>query len=495
MPHLVKSFSFSQVRVTIGDTAAPQMLFELRVQDSVSIVSAFRTPRPGLCVHLYSFSDFASKTPCPSLVLFGLRVHLYNFSDFASRTPCPSLVLFGLRVQNSVSIFTAFRTSRPGLRVHLYSFSNSASGTPCPSLVLFGLRVRDSVSIFTAFRTLRPRPRVHLYSFSDSASRTPCPSLLLLRLRVRTPCPSLQLFGLRVQDSVSISAAFRTPRPSLLLFGLRVQDSVSISTAFRTPRPGLRVHPYCFSDFVSKTLCSPLQLFGLRVHLYSLFGLHVQDSVSTFTAFRTPCPSLLLFGLRIHLYYFPDFVSIFTTRRTSRPYLPLSRLRVRCIWENGQVVVKTERLLLCTRRSLSQLALLLLPAAPLLCSRPAPPVTSLSATFLPLHKLTSARTATTEPARPLLENPSLSHGTLSSPTARPLSSLIEPQLVHAFPAGHSPPSSPISPLAPTLTTPDTLSLGLDSPIAQTRSLPWESEVAVTRRQPPPDLHSPSVFRV
>ncbi|PKI43769.1 hypothetical protein CRG98_035840 [Punica granatum] len=130
-------------------TSCPSLpLFGLRVQDLVSIFIAFRTS------HL------------------GLRVHIYCFSDSASRTSCPSLLLFGLRVQDFVSIFTVFRTPRPGLRVrlllhfglrvHIYCFSDFASRTSCPSLLLFGLRVQDFVSIFTVFRTPRPGLRVRL---------------------------------------------------------------------------------------------------------------------------------------------------------------------------------------------------------------------------------------------------------------------------------------------------------------------------------------------
>ncbi|PKI67175.1 hypothetical protein CRG98_012424 [Punica granatum] len=116
-----------------------------------------------------------------------LRVRLYCFSDSASRTPRPSLLLFGLRVQDSASVFTAFRTPRPslllfGLRVQDSASLFTAFQTPRPSLLLFELRVQDSVSIFTAFRTPRPGLRVHLYSFSDSASRTPCPAHALPQL-------------------------------------------------------------------------------------------------------------------------------------------------------------------------------------------------------------------------------------------------------------------------------------------------------------------------
>ncbi|PKI69413.1 hypothetical protein CRG98_010211 [Punica granatum] len=166
---------------------------------SLTLVAASRFLTFSHHAYLYCFLDFVSiftafRTSRPSLLLFGLRVQ-----DFASRTSCPSLPLFGLRVHlyrfsDFASIFTAFRTSRPGFRVRLYCFS-------------------DFASIFTAFRTPRPSLlffglRVHLYRFSDFAS---------------------------------IFIAFRTSRPSLPLFGLRVQDFVSIFIAFRTSRPGLRV--------------------------------------------------------------------------------------------------------------------------------------------------------------------------------------------------------------------------------------------------------------
>ncbi|PKI37189.1 hypothetical protein CRG98_042420 [Punica granatum] len=135
--------------------------------------------------------------------------------------------VFNFHVEDFVSIFTAFRTSRRGLRVHLYRFSNFASRTSCPSLSLFGLRVEDFVSIFIAFRTSRLGLRVHLYHFSDFASRT-WTSRLGLRVHFyrfsdfafQTSCPSLPLFGLRVPDFVSIFTGFRTSRPSLPLFGL-----------------------------------------------------------------------------------------------------------------------------------------------------------------------------------------------------------------------------------------------------------------------------------
>ncbi|PKI55919.1 hypothetical protein CRG98_023688 [Punica granatum] len=215
--------------------------------------------RQRLRVHLYCFSDFASRTSCPSLLLFGLRVHLYYFSD-------------------SMSTFTAFRTSRPGLRVHLYCFPDfalriqdfvsifTAFRTPCPPLLLFGLRVHlfcfpDFASIFTAFRTSRPGLRVHLYCFSDS---------------------------------VSTFSAFRTSRPSLLLFGLRVQDFVSIFTAFRTSSPGLCVHFYCFSDSES--------------HLYFYAG---SSSIISILRGRVPSSFLCRAESRLHLFAGPNPVFTF----------------------------------------------------------------------------------------------------------------------------------------------------------------------------------------
>ncbi|PKI64047.1 hypothetical protein CRG98_015579 [Punica granatum] len=78
--------------------------FELRVQDFVSIFTAFRTSCPGPRVHLYCILDFASA----SLLHFGLRVHIHCIPDFvfestAFRTSCPHLLL-----PDFMSAFTAF---------------------------------------------------------------------------------------------------------------------------------------------------------------------------------------------------------------------------------------------------------------------------------------------------------------------------------------------------------------------------------------------------
>ncbi|PKI52735.1 hypothetical protein CRG98_026856, partial [Punica granatum] len=296
-------------------------------RDFVSIFAAFRTSSPGLRVRI-RFSDFASRTSYPSLLLFGLRVqdfvstfiafqtsrpgllvHLYRFSDFASRTSCPSLSLFGLHVQDFVSTFTAFRTSHPGLR--------------------------DFVSIFAAFQTSRPGLRVHLYRFSDfvsifTAFRTSCPCILHSGLLVLIYC---------FPDFVSAFIAFWTLRPHLLHFGLRVHihcipDFVSESTAIQTSCfhlliSGLRVRIHCILDFASASIafwtsCPHSLHSGLRVRVYC-----IPDFVSSFTAFRTSCPHSLHFGLRVRIYCILDFVSTFIAFQISCPHSLHSGFRVR----------------------------------------------------------------------------------------------------------------------------------------------------------------------